>query len=128
MTITDIIDILSQKDDIVLREGVTDDLIFKVEAELGIQIPKDIKQFYKFSNGLETDEYMFNIIRLEDVIENKIKWEYSQLYIAEYLIYSDMWELEIDSLNSNNYIIFKMNQLKEKSFLQNRLRNFYKEF
>jgi hypothetical protein len=127
MIITDIINLLSQRDDIVLREGAKDELIEQTEAVLNIQLPDEVKQFYRFSNGLETNEYMFNIVRLEDVIEGKIKWD-SQLYIAEYLIYSDMWELEVNPLNSNDYIITNINQMKEKFILTKSLQNFYKEF
>lgn len=114
MTINDITEILTQRDDILLCDGVSDDLISDVETTLCIQLPDAVKQFYKFSNGLETDEYMFNIIKLEDIIENKIRWKESELFIAEILIYSDTWHLEVDQLNSADYTIFNTNEYGEK--------------
>lgn len=60
---------------------------------------------------------MFNIIKLEDIIENRISWKESELFIAEILIYSDTWHLEVDQLNSADYTIFNTNEYGEKTAL-----------
>ena len=44
-----------------------------VERIYNKALPEDFKTLYRFSNGFETDEDIFNMIRIEEIIENKIK-------------------------------------------------------
>ncbi|OQP52900.1 SMI1/KNR4 family protein [Niastella populi] len=85
--------------------------IVKFEEILHITLPDDIKTFYSFSNGFESDEDMFRIIPLEEIVDNmKERDTYTEsngdFHIAEYMIYCDMWTLHVDSNDSNQYNIY----------------------
>jgi hypothetical protein len=129
MTITDIIEYLKtnlDQTDITLHQGADDNLIDQFERALKIKLRDDIRQFYKFSNGFESAEDIFNIIPLEEIMEYKLKE--GRFYLAEYMIYSDMWELEINSLDNNDYAIFNINQYSEKIIITNSLAEFLTKF
>jgi hypothetical protein len=132
MNIADIIEYiktnLSQTDITHLHKGASEALIRQVEKVHNITLPEDIKQFYRFSNGFETAEDLFNLIPLNEIIESKSDYNYQHLYMAEYMIYSDMWALEIDCNNYNDYWIYNINQYNEKIVLTNSLSEFLKRF
>jgi hypothetical protein len=88
---------------LTLHPSAEEGLLTAVESTYGITLPDDFKTLYRFSDGFETDEDIFNMIPLAEIISNK-KERYS-LYIAEYMIYSDMWWLEINPDRSNDYKI-----------------------
>jgi hypothetical protein len=103
-------------------------LIRQVEKVHNITLPEDIKQFYRFSDGFEIAEDLFNLIPLNEIIESKSDYKHQHLYIAEYMIYSDMWALEIDCKNYNDYWIYNINQYNDKIVLTNSLSDFLKRF
>ena len=70
-----------------------------------IHLPDDLKTFYKFCNGFETNEYLFRLIPLNEIISNGFKNKTS-FDIAEYLIYSDVWTIDINQNNKNDYQIY----------------------
>lgn len=72
------------------------------ERLLNIKLPDDLKTFYQFCNGFESAEDLFRIIPLEELSRNE---EEAFFYIAEYLIYSDTWNIEINPDDNNDYII-----------------------
>jgi hypothetical protein len=82
----------------------------KFEKVKRITLPEDIKQFYTFCNGFESEEDMFRIIPLNEILENK-RDSYTvgqkDFHIAEYMIYCDMWTIAIDDQDSNNYSIYR---------------------
>ena len=94
-----------------------------------IHLPDDLKTFYSFSNGLETDEDLFRIIPLKEIIENGHD-EYlinpTSFHIAEYLIYCEMWTIDIDLENRNNYRIY--NKSEEIVILTNSFAEFLVRF
>jgi len=107
-TITDIINHLQEHRDklsITLAPGAHDELIKEVETIYGIVLPLDIREFYEFSNGFEHLYEAFRLIPIEEIIENRKARNYEELYIAEYLAYCDMWELQIDTNDKANYKI-----------------------
>lgn len=131
MSISAIIKYLTEhldETDITLHEGASDALINQLEQSHNITLPDDIKQFYQFSNGFESDEDIFNIIPIEEIIDSKTADRWSNLYIAEYMVYCDMWELEIDQDNPNKYIIFYTDQNSEKIILTNSFSEFIQRF
>lgn len=69
------------------------------------QLPDDIKYFYGFCNGFEFAEDMFRIIPLEEIV-NEPSLTNNCFYIAEYLIYCDVWTLDINAANNNDYKIY----------------------
>jgi hypothetical protein len=110
MTITEIITaliIVSRKPgtELTLHRGADELLISRCENEYGITLPDDFKTFYRFSDGFETIEDIFNMIPLAEIIKNKKSKKNDTFYIAEYMVYSDMWELEINPDDSNDYTI-----------------------
>ncbi|MBO9203107.1 MULTISPECIES: SMI1/KNR4 family protein [Niastella] len=85
--------------------------IVKFEEILHITLPDDIKTFYSFSNGFESDEDMFRIIPLEEIVDNiKDRNSFTEsngdFHIAEYMIYCDTWTLHVDSNDSSQYKIY----------------------
>ncbi|TRX34090.1 SMI1/KNR4 family protein [Flavobacterium restrictum] len=94
-----------------------------------IHLPDDLKIFYSFSNGLETDEDLFRIIPLEEITKNGDD-EYlinpTSFHIAEYLIYCEMWTIDIDLENRNNYRIY--NKSEEIVILTNSFAEFLVRF
>ncbi|MET4106119.1 SMI1/KNR4 family protein [Hymenobacter sp. UYP22] len=81
--------------DITLYPGASEQLIQQFEQEMNLVLPTDFKVFYSFCNGFESEEDMFRMIPLEEILERKQEFEPRQFYIAEYLIYCDMWEVEL---------------------------------
>jgi hypothetical protein len=90
---------------LTLHPGAGEDLLVAVESAYGVTLPDDFKTLYRFSDGFETDEDIFNMIPLAEIRSNKEGDKDSPLYIAEYMIYSDMWWLEINPDNYNDYKI-----------------------
>lgn len=86
MIITDIINNFktnSTTNDITFYEKATSRQIFDFEESMGIKLPQDLKSFYMFCNGFESEEDMFRIILLEEIIENKKDYKPNQFFIAE---------------------------------------------
>ncbi|WP_121812552.1 SMI1/KNR4 family protein [Mucilaginibacter kameinonensis] len=101
-SITDIINYLKYRlheTDITLYAGATDLEIYEFEISAGVKLPDDIRQFYQFTNGFMSDEDLFRIVPLNELIHS------NSLYIAEFLIYSDLWELIINPAANNCYEI-----------------------
>jgi len=90
---------------LILHPGAGEDLLTAVESTYGVTLPDDFKALYRFSNGFETDEDIFNMIPLAEIKSNKEEDKANPLYIAEYMIYADMWWLEINPDNDNDYKI-----------------------
>jgi SMI1 / KNR4 family (SUKH-1) len=91
----------------------------------GLKLPDDIVTFYRFCNGFESDEHMFRIIPLDEIIENINDRHTSYIsnpkdyHIAEYMIYIDMWSLHIDNNDKNNYrIYYKAETVLTNSFAE----------
>ena len=86
-----------------LHPGANEALIKKVEDTYGVTLSEDFKTLYRFSDGFEIDEDILNMIPLTEMISNKAANE--PIWIAEYMIYCDMWGLEINPDNPNDYSI-----------------------
>jgi hypothetical protein len=84
--------------------------ISSFEKRKGIDLPDDLRTFYSYCNGFESEEDLFRIIPLKEILENKqdnFMISQEDFHIAEYLIYCDMWTLAIDRENRNNYSIYR---------------------
>ena len=77
----------------------------KVENKYAIKLPNDLVEFYTASNGLEGDDYIFNIIPFEK-IEKDIDDVGPYVVFSEYMIYSETCGLEIDQIDNNKYRFF----------------------
>jgi cell wall assembly regulator SMI1 len=127
MTIESVIDFLQRhinETDITLKHGASVELLEQFEKCTGVTLPADIKQFYRFANGFESEEYLFNILPLEDIIDN----ETGDIFFAEYLIYSDIWRLEINPANADDYLITTISAKNERIVLTNSFAEFLSRF
>lgn len=90
-----------------------------------IKLPQDFKTLYNFSNGFETDEDLFRLIPLNEIIENGND-DYcngeTSFHFAEYMIYSDMWTVEINLNDIENYKVY--NKADNIVYLTNSLAEF----
>jgi hypothetical protein len=77
----------------------------ELEKKFAIKLPKDLLEFYTASNGLEGDDYIFNIIPFEK-IEKDIDALGIYVVFSEYMIYSETCGLEIDRIDNNKYRFF----------------------
>ena len=109
-----------------LHAGANEALIKKVENTYGVTLPEDFKTLYRFSDGFEIDEDILNMIPLTEMISNKAANE--PIWIAEYMIYCDMWGLEINPDDPNDYSISVSDQDKGKIKLTNSLAEFIARF
>ncbi|MCO5946371.1 SMI1/KNR4 family protein [Mucilaginibacter flavidus] len=107
---------------LTLHPGANETLINKVECTYGITLPDDFKTLYRFTDGFEIDEDIFNMIPLGEMISNKMKDK--SIWVAEYMIYSEMWGLEINPEIPNQYSISIADSDSEKITLTNSLAEF----
>ncbi|QEM12671.1 SMI1/KNR4 family protein [Mucilaginibacter rubeus] len=124
-SITDIINYLKNQlheTDITLYAGATDLEIYEFEISAGVKLPDDIRQFYQFTNGFMSDEDLFRIVPLNELIHS------NSLYIAEFLIYSDLWELIINPAENNYYEITCTDKDQNKLVLTTSFFEFIQHF
>ncbi len=110
-----ILDIISriEKDQkelgITLYPKASENEILYFERKIGRKLPYDVRLFYSFANGFESDENMFRIIPLEEIIEHCRGVEIlddNDFQFAEYLVFCDYWILAIDTKDSGKYGIY----------------------
>jgi hypothetical protein len=75
-----------------------------LEKSLSYPLPSELKYFYQQCNGFEADEDIFRVISINDLMEEKHDLGENEFHFAEYLIYSDTWDIRI--INSESYTIF----------------------
>ena len=112
--------------ELTLHPGAGEALIKDVENAYGFELPQDFKSFYRFTNGFEMDEDIFNMIPLGEMIGNSKDDKHPS--IAEYMIYSDMWHLEINTDDPDRYEIYVIDYDSEKMVLTNSLAEFIARF
>ncbi|MGB8191157.1 MAG: SMI1/KNR4 family protein [Chitinophagaceae bacterium] len=115
LTITDIITKIQHNKTefgITLYDKASSKDITDFEEVIGVKLPDDIKTFYSFCNGFESAEDSFRIIPLDEIIYNSGRDNHvvnkKDFYIAEYMVYCDMWTLSVNPQNSNGYTIYNM--------------------
>lgn len=87
------------------KPGIQIKQLQEIENKFNIKLPNDLVEFYTSSNGLEGDDYIFNIVPVEK-IEKDIDDLGSYLVFSEYMIYSETCGLEIDKIDNNKYRFF----------------------
>lgn len=95
---------------IMLNAEASDAEIEAFEKEMKVKLPEEVKTFYKFCNGFESEDFIFRIIPLEEIVKNAKDpdtyldkpWDF---HFAEYMIYSDMWTISIE-YDGNAYSIY----------------------
>jgi len=99
------INLVGSKFRVEKNPGIPLNKLKEVEKKLNIVLPPELVEFYTYSNGLQGDDFIFNIIPLEDVVKETD--EIGQyLVFAEYLIYSETCALEIDPHDPTKYRFF----------------------
>lgn len=86
-----------------LNPPATKEAIDNLEVAVGISLPEEIRSFYSYCNGFDTDDWIFNLLSIEQILYYKSELEHSEFYFAEYMIYSDNWQIKIE--NSETYFI-----------------------
>lgn len=131
MSITESIELLKAYNGplgLTLHKSASEELISRVESIYNITLPSDFKTLYRFTDGFETVEDIFNMIPLAEIIDSKARNNDEPLYIAEYMIYSDMWQLETDPKNPDGYSISVIDYYGNKIVLTNSLGEFISRF
>lgn len=106
--------------------------ITSFENTIGVILPPDFKSFYRFCNGFESNEDMFRMIPLNEILENRASMnrnylvKKSDFHFAEYMIYCDMWTLTISVQSDSNYSIY--NKAENVVTLTNSLSLFLDKF
>jgi len=108
MTISNIITTLATRqadESITLFLPATSTQISHFEAIIKAPLPEDIRQFYLFSNGLDTLDWLFRLIPLDEILEQGLGNGPHQFAFAEYMIYSDTWQIQLDPGDPTTYWI-----------------------
>jgi hypothetical protein len=108
MIINDIIEKLSTRlssYDITLYPPASETDLIDFEHRLNCPLPDDIKTLYLFCNGFESAEDLFRIIPLDEIVDDLARYKPNCFAFAEYLVYCDTWEIEINPSNYNEYWI-----------------------
>ena len=108
MVINDIIEKLStnlSSYDITLYPPASRQELIDFEHRLNCSLPDDIKTLYLFCNGFESAEDLFRIIPLGEIVDDLIRYKPNCFALAEYLLYCDTWEIEINPSSPNEYRI-----------------------
>jgi hypothetical protein len=113
---------------LTLRHGTSEELISQVERSFSVVLPADFKTLYRFTDGFETEEDIFNMIRLVEIMDNKTRYNKEPLYFAEYMIYSDMWQLEINPEDPDQYLISVVDYQHGRIVLTSSLGEFIARF
>jgi len=86
--------------------------IASFEKQKKFRLPDDFREFYSFSNGLFSDEDMFRLIPLQEILDNGDNPHLvskNDFHFAEYMTYCDMWT--IDTKNGGEpYSIYNIAQ------------------
>jgi hypothetical protein len=112
--------------DITLYPPASGQELDNFEHQLNCPLPDDFKALYLFCNGFESAEDLFRIIPLEEITDQLSRYKPNSFAFAEYLIYCDMWDIEINPSNPNEYWI--SNQGKAFRLLTKSMAEFLDRF
>lgn len=91
---------------LILFPPAPPEAIDKFEEKLSLKLPDDIKAFYRFSNGMEGCDDAFTVISLDEIAGNMKQFRENTFLIAEYMVYSETWAVEVSEDDHNEYQIF----------------------
>ena len=127
MTIEETIQNIRSKQEelqITLFPRVPERVFDEFEQKLSLKLPEDLRTFYSFSNGFEGGDDLFRIIPLDEILSNMNNAADNKFIIAEYMVYSDIWVLELSAADANKYSIFYIGQDSVKITLTGSLAEF----
>lgn len=76
-----------------------------LEKLLEHTLPPDLRNFYLTVNGFETNDDMFRVLPVHEVIEYKYYLHNNRINFAEYMLYCDTWDLMLDDTKREGYMI-----------------------
>jgi hypothetical protein len=128
MSIETLLKELKSSPDIILYPAATQQQIQVFEEITGLELPLDLKALYSYSNGFEGIKDLFRIIPLEEILDwpSRSQLTFNQFNFAEFLIYADVWYIEINASCDAPYTIFYLTpeEKEEKVPLTNSLTEF----
>lgn len=77
--------------------------IASFEHKAGFKLPADFIEFYSICNGFICDEDIFQISKLEDMLDYQSDYGPDWVKFSDYMINSDLWYLRV--LGDNQYEI-----------------------
>ena len=129
--ITDIIQILKEGNHnqvVTLKSGASETDLLNFEQQLNLRLPTELREFYRFSNGFETEELLFQILPLEEILNQKDEYNNNEFYIAEYMIYCDVWTLRVNNQTGEFSIYNSDHSSRDWMFLTNSFAEFLTRF
>lgn len=110
-----------------LNPPATTEYIGELEIAVGHILPAEIRSFYAYCNGFDTEDWIFNVLSIEQILYYKSELEISEFYFAEYMIYSDDWRIKIE--NSDAYFITNGNHKENQQLvLTNSIFEFFEVY
>lgn len=106
-----------------LKNGATEEEIDSFESKT-FQLPDDFRQLYGFSNGFETSDWLFRVLPLQEIAENENSKMHASnsFHFAEYMIYSEIWSVELKE--ENKYLIYKQYEKEDRIVFTDSLAEF----
>ncbi len=105
-----------QKFDIVLNQPASNTDIESFEKETKIRLPSELRQFYQKCNGFDAgNDLLFRVIPLHDIVSERDLLTQNRFPLAEYMIYSDTWIIEIKG--EEKYVIVNSNHGSEQELI-----------
>ncbi|TYZ13274.1 SMI1/KNR4 family protein [Hymenobacter lutimineralis] len=106
--------------DVEFHLNETQSCIAEVEARLNRRLPEEIRAFYAQCPGFWTNDGLFRVLSMADIlVELEVPAATSSntkrhFPVADYMIFSDVWEVVLDEGNSARYVIVNSNHHTEE--------------
>lgn len=111
MTIRELVSAIERKHQrtgITINPPATEANIYSFEKAVGFDLPADFKEFYSVCNGFGCTEDIFNMLALDDILQDQDYRGENWFNFAEYMVCSDMWGVK--KINDSGYEIFNDGQ------------------
>ena len=79
---------------IKLNSPATAEDIKNLELAINQKLPQDLYDFYSYCNGFETNDVLFRVIPISEIL-SYIHELTTSFYFAEYMVYSDNWKIRL---------------------------------
>lgn len=99
--------------EVTLNPPATEKELESLKEALGQELPKDIFDFYSCCNGIETLDFIFRVLPIDEILKYKNELGGSSFYFAEYMIYSDTWIITLKG--KEEYVITNNNHGADKT-------------
>ncbi|MGN7988107.1 SMI1/KNR4 family protein [Pedobacter sp. 22226] len=102
--------LFENKKTVIKKLGITfndpcrEEDIADLQSKLSQPLPSDLIDFYTFCNGIETEDFMFRVIPISEVIDYRSELKSNTLHFAEYMIYSDQWLIQLNEGGGYNIL------------------------